>query len=67
MNTNTALAVIIACSDSLDQVLGHLAAAIGPRMRRPICRDTQKFTQRLQAGKQHLAVPDNAAASLIQA
>jgi hypothetical protein len=29
MNTNTALATIIACSDSLDHVLHHLAATVG--------------------------------------
>jgi hypothetical protein len=62
MNTNTALVTIIACSDGLD----HLAAAIGPRTRRHACLDTRKFTQPAQTGSQHLAVPVNAAASLIE-
>jgi hypothetical protein len=66
MNTNTALVMIIACSDSLGHVLQHLAAAIGPRTRRHACLDTRKFTQPAQTGSQHLAVPDNAAASLIE-
>jgi hypothetical protein len=71
MNTNTALVMIIACSDSLDHVLDHvldhLAAAIGAGTRRHACLDTRKFTQPAQTGRQHLAVPDNAAASPIQA
>src|SRR5580704_2236472 len=62
MNTNTALMMIIACSDSLD----HLAAAAGSGTRRHACLDTRKFTQPAQTGSQHLAVPDNAAASLIE-
>jgi hypothetical protein len=33
---------------------------------RQACLDTRKFTQLAQAGSQHLAVPDNAAASLIE-
>jgi hypothetical protein len=71
MNTNTALVMIIACSDGLDHVFDHvfdhLAAATGPRTRRHACLATRKFTQPVQAGRQHLAVADNAAASLIQA
>jgi hypothetical protein len=71
MNTNTALVMIIACSDSLDHVLDHLvhehlAAAIGAGARRHAYLGTRKFTQPAQAGSQHLAVPDNAAASLIE-
>jgi hypothetical protein len=66
MNTNTALAVIIACSDSLDHVFDHLAAATGLRSRRHACLATRKFTQPAQAGRRHLAVPANAAASLIE-
>jgi hypothetical protein len=62
MNTNTALVMIIARSDSLD----HLAAAVGRGGARQACLDTRKFTQLAQAGSQHLAVPDNAAASLIE-
>jgi hypothetical protein len=61
MNTNTALVMIIACSGTL----AHLAAAVG-RGARQACLDTRKFTQPAQAGSQHLAVPDNAAASLIE-
>jgi hypothetical protein len=66
MNTNTALVMIIACSDGLDHVLDHLASAIRPGTRRHACLDTRKFTQPAQTGSQHLAVLDNAAASLIE-
>src|SRR5580704_7953865 len=70
MNTNTALVMIIACSDSLDHVLDHLfdhlAAAVGRGTRRHACLDTRKFTQPAQTGRPHLAVTDNAAASLIE-
>jgi hypothetical protein len=66
MNTNTALVMIIACSDSLDQVFDHLAAAVGAGRRRHAYRGTRKFTQPAQTGSQHLAVPDNAAVSLIE-
>src|ERR1700731_417472 len=62
MNTNTALVMIIACSDSLD----HLAAAAGSGPRRHAYRGTRKFTQTAHTGSQPLAVPDNAAASLIE-
>jgi hypothetical protein len=65
MNTNTALVMIIACSDRLDHVLDHLAAAVGSRPRRHACLDMRKFTQPDQTGSQHLAVPAKAAASLI--
>jgi hypothetical protein len=66
MNTNTALAMIIACSGSFGHVLDHLAATVGSGMRRHACLDTRKFTQLAQTGRQHLAAPDNAAASLIE-
>jgi hypothetical protein len=60
--TNTAWAVIIACSDGL----GQLAATVGPDTRHHACLDTRKFTQPAQTGRQHLAVPESAAASLIE-
>ena len=71
MNTNTALVMIIACSGSLGHVLDHLvhehlAAAAGAGSRRHAHLGTRKFTQPAQTGSQHLAVPDNAAASLIE-
>jgi hypothetical protein len=66
MNTNTALVMIIACSDSLDHVLDHLAAAAGAGTRRHAYLGTRKFTQPAKTGSQHLAVPVNAAASLIE-
>jgi hypothetical protein len=61
-NTNTALAAIIACSGGF----GQLAATVGLDTRHHAGLDTRKFTQPAQTGRQHLAVPESAAASLIE-